>query len=127
MNTTAALSQPQPSLATERLLLRPLTVADAKTIQQLAGDREVADTTRLIPHPYPDGLAETWISSLQPKYENGDGVSFAIAQKDGPLIGSIGILLNLTDNHGEIGYWIGKAWWNQGFCTEAAAAVLGYA
>lgn len=122
-----ALSQPQPNLTTERLLLRPLALADAAIIQQLAGDREVADTTRLIPHPYPDGLAETWISSLQPRYEKGEGVSFGITLKDGPLIGSIGLLLNLQDNHGELGYWIGKAWWNQGICTEAAVAMLGYA
>ncbi|MBC7854912.1 MAG: GNAT family N-acetyltransferase [Pirellulaceae bacterium] len=122
-----ALRQSQPTLTTERLLLRALALADAPTIQQLAGDREVADTTRLIPHPYPDGLAETWIASLQPRYEKGEGVSFGIALKDGPLIGSIGLLLNLVDHHGELGYWIGKAWWNQGICTEAAAAVLGYA
>src|SRR5262245_14221185 len=117
-------SQPQTSLTTERLLLRPFELVDAKIVQQLAGDREVADTTRLIPHPYPDGLAESWICTLQPRYEKGEGVSFAITLKDGSLIGSIGILLNLVDHHGELGYWIGKGWWNQGFCTEAAAAVL---
>jgi RimJ/RimL family protein N-acetyltransferase len=123
----SALKLPQPTLTTERLILRPLALSDAKTIQELAGDREVADTTRLIPHPYPDGLAEVWISSLQPRYERGEGVSFGITLKEGPLIGSIGILLNLVDHHAEMGYWIGKPYWNQGFCTEAAAAVLGYA
>ena len=121
------LPMPQPTLSTERLLLRPFVLADATIVQQLAGDREVADTTRLIPHPYPDGLAESWISSLNPRYEKGEGVSFGITLKDGTLIGSIGLLLNLVDHHGELGYWLGKAWWNQGICTEAAAAVLGYA
>ena len=26
-----------------------------------------------------------------------------------------------------MGYWIGKPYWNGGYCTEAAAAVLAYA
>ncbi|KKL20477.1 hypothetical protein LCGC14_2455040, partial [marine sediment metagenome] len=27
----------------------------------------------------------------------------------------------------ELGYWVGKPYWDQGFCTEAAYAVLRYA
>lgn len=122
-----ALRLPQPILTTERLILRPFARSDAKTVQELAGDREVADTTRLIPHPYPDGLAESWIASLAPRYERGEGVSFGITLKEGPLIGSIGIILNLVDQHAELGYWIGKPYWNQGYCTEAGATLLNYA
>ena len=50
----------------------------------------LADTTRLIPHPYPDGLAETWISSLAPRYEKREGVSFAITLKEGECMGACG-------------------------------------
>ena len=25
-----------------------------------------------------------------------------------------------------MGYWVGKQYWNQGFCTEAASALLAY-
>lgn len=123
----AALGLPQPTLTTERLVLRPLALSDAPTVVELAGDKEVAATTRLIPHPYPPGLAETWIAALGPRYERGEGVSFAIVLKEGALIGSIGIILNLADHHAEMGYWIGKPYWNQGYCTEAAAAMLVYA
>ena len=41
-----------PTLQTKRLLLRPFVLADAPTVQRLAGDREVASTTLTIPHPY---------------------------------------------------------------------------
>jgi RimJ/RimL family protein N-acetyltransferase len=117
---------PQPILNTPRLILRELTLADAPAVHRLAGEREVAATTRLIPHPYPEGLAEDWISGLADRYAKGENASFAITLKDGPLIGAIGLLINLGDNHAELGYWIGKPFWNQGYCTEAARAVVAY-
>ncbi|HUE72216.1 MAG TPA: GNAT family N-acetyltransferase, partial [Pirellulaceae bacterium] len=121
------LPKTQPALKTERLVLRPFTLADAPLVQILAGDKDVASTTRLIPHPYPDGLAVSWISTLPSKYQQGDGVNFAITLKEGALIGSIGLILSLADHHGELGYWIGKPYWNSGYCTEAAAAMLQFA
>lgn len=121
------LPRTQPTVKTERLILRPFTLADAPLVQILAGDKDVASTTRLIPHPYPDGLAVSWISTLPAKYQQGEGVSFAITLKEGALIGSIGLILSLPDHHGELGYWIGKPYWNSGYCTEAAAAVLQFA
>jgi RimJ/RimL family protein N-acetyltransferase len=121
------LPKTQPTLKTERLILRPFLPADAPLVQILAGDKDVASTTRLLPHPYPDGLAEKWIASLPVRYQQGDGVSFAITLKEGALIGSIGLALSLADHHAEMGYWIGKPYWNTGYCTEAAAAVLQFA
>lgn len=47
--------------------------------------------------------------------------------KEGPLIGSIGLMVSQADQHAEMGYWVGKEYWNRGFCTEAAKAVLEYA
>ncbi len=40
---------------TNRLLLRFFELSDAKMVQELAGNEEVARTTLVIPHPYPDG------------------------------------------------------------------------
>ena len=48
-----------PKITTERLLLRPLDLADAPDIQDLAADRDVASTTESIPHPYLEGMAES--------------------------------------------------------------------
>jgi RimJ/RimL family protein N-acetyltransferase len=38
----------------------------------------------------------------------------------------MGIEINRPHDAGELGYWIGKPYWNQGYCTEAAKAVLRY-
>ena len=48
-------------LENERLLLRGFLASDAAAVQQLAGAFEMADTTTNIPHPYEDGMAESWI------------------------------------------------------------------
>lgn len=118
----------QPTLTTERLLLRPFTLADAPTIQQLAGDRDIAANTLTIPHPYEHGMAEEWIGTHRERFEQGDTVNFAVTlRQGGALIGAIGLTgIDQAHRHAEIGYWIGKPYWNRGYCTEAAAAVLRY-
>ena len=40
-----------PTLKTERLILRPFSLDDAKDVQRLAGDVDIAKTTLTIPHP----------------------------------------------------------------------------
>jgi [ribosomal protein S5]-alanine N-acetyltransferase len=117
-----------PTLETERLVLRPFTPADAGDVQRLAGDRSIADTTLSIPHPYEDGFAAEWISAHQKAFDEGTGVTFAITIKpDGALVGAIG-LMGMTQGHqAELGYWIGRPYWNQGFSTEAGEAILRYA
>ena len=117
----------QPTLETARLALRPFRTADADEVQRLAGDRAVADTTLNVPHPYEDGMAERWISNHRDWFERGQQAVFAITlRSDGTLIGAIGLLINGEDQRAELGYWIGKPYWNQGYCTEAARAVLGF-
>lgn len=116
-----------PQLKTERLLLRSFELLDAQRVRKLAGDKAIADTTLNIPHPYKDGMAEEWILTHQPKFEAGKFVNFAIILKSiQKLIGSIGLIIDKRFNRGELGYWIGKEYWNQGYCTEAARAVLEY-
>lgn len=116
-----------PRLETRRLVLRALQETDAPQMQSLAGDREIAATTMTIPHPYPDGAAESFIRMQRDEFANRKSISFAITRPDDDLlIGMIGIMLSPEDSRGEIGYWVGRPYWGQGFVTEAAGRVLQY-
>lgn len=116
-------------IETERLRLRSLRFEDAPTVKRLAGDRDIAKTTLNIPHPYEDGMAEEWIARTHDAVARGDQISLAITlradEQDG-LIGAVGLVLNKQNHSGELGYWIGKPYWNNGYGTEAAGALVAY-
>ncbi|MCP3922076.1 MAG: GNAT family N-acetyltransferase [Desulfobacterales bacterium] len=116
-----------PRIKTERLLLRPFELSDANDIQRLAGDKAIADTTLNIPHPYEDGMAEEWISTHRPQFEAGELVNFAIVSKvSNELMGAIGLIIVPQFERAELGYWIGRPYLKNGYCTEASKAVLHY-
>jgi [ribosomal protein S5]-alanine N-acetyltransferase len=119
----------QPDLLTTRLRLRSFLLTDSTAVQRLAGHAAVADTTLTIPHPYPDGAAEAWISSHGPKYTNNQEITYAVTlQTTGQLLGAISLIgISLKDSRCEFGYWIGHDYWSNGYCTEAAARMLIFA
>ncbi|HSY50924.1 MAG TPA: GNAT family N-acetyltransferase [Thermoanaerobaculia bacterium] len=116
---------PRPTLTTRRLVLRPFDIEDAPAVQSLAGDREIARNTLLIPHPYPEGAADEWIKGHDDKSDNH---IFAITAGDGgEVMGAIGLHVERNHDRAEIGYWLGVPYWGNGYVTEAARAVVGYA
>jgi RimJ/RimL family protein N-acetyltransferase len=120
---TAVLSQPV--LETPRLRLRPFVAADGPDVERLAGDRAIADTTQNIPYPYPAGAGAAWIASLPGIWEAGNGVTFAITDREsGALIGGIGLAITRISASAELGYWIAVPHWGRGYATEASRAVL---
>lgn len=112
-------------LETERLVLRPFTLADAGDVQRLAGNKAIADTTLNIPHPYEDGMAEAWIATHQPGLDAGELAAFAMTLKSGDaLIGAISLKIDMEMQSADMGYWVGEPFWGQGYCTEAARRVV---
>lgn len=120
------LPEEQPTLTTQRLVLRPFTRADVATVVALVGDRAVAENTLSIPHPYTEVDAEAWISQQQADWAANKALNFAITQPDGTLCGSVGLSLYPAYNMAELGYWIGRPYWSQGYATEAAAALIDF-
>ena len=116
-----------PILETERLVLRPFQIGAAARVKALAAAPEIYRMTLNIPHPYEDGMAEKWIATHASQFYEGSGVNLAVTLKaDGILIGAIGLDATLRHQRTELGYWIGVPYWGNGYCTEAAVAVVRY-
>ncbi len=112
-----------PEIKTERLTLRPLQAKDAPLCKLYVGDWRVAQNLAVVPHPYPDGAAESFIA-----YANAPEtaeVIWAITKED-QLIGVIGITPK-ESGAGNIGYWLAPQLWGGGLMSEALAPVVAYA
>jgi [ribosomal protein S5]-alanine N-acetyltransferase len=118
----------QPTVATERLLLRPFQMSDAKEVQTLANDIRVSESTANVPYPYTLGDAESWIGSHQSNFESRSSVVFAISLVSrGHIVGTVALnQISAFHRRANLGYWMGFPYWSKGFCTEAAKALIQY-
>lgn len=114
-----------PEVKTERLILGQIRWTDIPTIVRYAGDREIASTTMNIPHPYQEKDAVFWINSANQGFQARTQYTFGIRLKaTDAFIGGIGLRVHRRYNRAVLGYWIAKPFWNKGYATEAAAAML---
>ena len=116
-----------PTLKTGRLILDGFHLLDAEATERMVGEYEVARYTLNIPHPYPPGEALVWIAGHAGEFERGEGVAFAVRRQDGTLVGCVGMRIERRHDRGELGYWIGRPYWGNGYATEAARACAAFA
>lgn len=110
-----------PVLETERLVLRAPRREDVAAIAGLANDRRIATNTARIPHPYGIADAEQFVATVN----KGAGEACFLITLDRRPIGACGI--DPREDGPELGYWLGAAYWGQGFATEAVRATIDYA
>jgi RimJ/RimL family protein N-acetyltransferase len=113
-------------IGTERLLLRPLRAGDAEAICSQIGDWEVMRWLSQPPWPYTLQDAIDFIQSCSA--HDLTTTAFAIT-REGALIGVIDMRINraLLPQRGpgpNLGYWLGRAHWGNGYITEAARELL---
>ncbi len=114
-------------MTTGRLCLRPFRIRDAARVYELLQDRRISQNTFNIPYPYEEEMAERWIATHQTIFFEDRGAVFAVClRQQAVLIGAISLTVNRAENSAELGYWIGVPFWNQGYCTEAAEALVFY-
>lgn len=116
-----------PTLETERLILRPLELADARRIQEIFPHWEIVRyLANVVPWPYPADGALTYVRDLAlPAMERGDEWHWSLRLKPNAelLIGMIGLTRGDQNNRG---FWLGLPWQGQGLMTEAAEVVTEY-
>lgn len=112
-------------LETPRLWLRWPALADAGAIEAIASLRDVAEMTARIPHPYPKGAAEAYVSAARVTNEAGDGLRLVaqLGRGSRPVVGMIGVAAE-PSGAAEIGYCFHPSVWGEGYATEAAQALI---
>ena len=111
-------------LETERLLIRRLDRSDMPAFLPLLNEWDVARTLGRVPHPYTEEMAQEFFDGLEKRRAAGEDFNFAILRKsDREYLGGCGVFLR-DDRPFELGYWIGKPYWGNGYATEAARAAV---
>lgn len=112
-----------PTLRTARLVLTPFVPDDAPAVARCLAVKEVARETLTIPHPYPPELAGAWLARHAAWYAEGKQVIWALRRGE-DLVGAMGLHVVPAHRRAEVGYWIARHAWGEGFATEALRAVI---
>jgi RimJ/RimL family protein N-acetyltransferase len=109
---------------TERLLLRPSWPEDAEALYAAIADEGIVCNLARAPWPYTRDEAARFASVEHPEMFP---AFMLMLRADGAprLVGACG--LGERNGEAELGYWIAREHWGQGFATEAAKAVIGIA
>lgn len=115
----------QDIIQTDRLVLRQLEDRDAVPFSKYGTDLDIARMTGSFPHPFPLLSAEFKVLHLRAQKRRGLAHPYAITRKDeGTLIGVADLFKRSAESLWEIGYWVARPFWGQGFMTEACSALL---
>ncbi|MDR6921133.1 GNAT family N-acetyltransferase [Chryseobacterium sp. 2987] len=112
-----------PEIETERLVLSKLKEEDLDLVTEYLQDRIFSDLTSNIPFPYTRKNAEFWLKMSEEAFDRNTGYTFAVRNKERQIIGAIG-LHDRDGDKAELGYWMGRPFWNKGYITEAAKALI---
>ena len=114
------------NLYTKRLKLRQITMTDCEQIFSCwASDKEV--TKYLTWHSHKNiETTKNMVSKWVCQYKHNNCYRWGIELKEtNKLIGMIDVV-DYINNNPIIGYVLGKAYWNNGYMTEALHSVLNY-
>src|ERR1700726_4659011 len=107
---------------TQRLIFKPLELADAEQIQQLFPRWEIVRyLANRVPWPYPpDGALQFCCEVALPQMERGEAWHWTLRRIAEPekLIGGMGLFRGEDENRG---FWLDPQWQRQGLMSEACA------
>ena len=112
-------------LYTERLILRPWEESDAESLYEYAKNPEVGPIAGWPVHISVENSREIIRDVLSAEE------TYAVClREDNKAIGSVGLMigehsnLDLPEEEGEIGYWIGVPFWGRGLIPEAVQELI---
>jgi RimJ/RimL family protein N-acetyltransferase len=109
------------TLRTRRLTLRQPHPDDVARVARLMNNFRVAGNLSRVPYPYAEADASAWLRGRH-RDDPPDLTTFAVELAGEGLIGHCGF--HPEAQRTVIGYWLGEPFWNRGFMSEAAVAIL---
>lgn len=108
-----------------RIFIRQLKKSDAPDVAQYANDTAIVKYTTL-PFPYNEENALEFIAHTHTKMRNKESFELGIELLDTKqIIGTIGLMkMDHTNKNAELGYWLGKPYWDQKLMKEAVQLML---
>jgi [ribosomal protein S5]-alanine N-acetyltransferase len=115
-------------LSTKRLCLRPLQPHDAPQVQRILGQSAVVTQMIGYPHPPPADEGNRWVTQHLALMQQDARQTWAVTRcGTDTLRGTLTLRYEWRTSLAELSYWLDAALWGQGWMSEAAGAVLGYA
>lgn len=103
-----------------QISLRPWRDDEAPRLAQLVNDKLVLDNlAATMPFPYTEQHAAQFIAGTREP-----GARQYAVTVNGEPVGNIGAVER--ESEFELGYWIGRHYWNRGIATRAIALILGH-
>ena len=103
------------------IYLTQITEADKPSLLKYINDPDIYKYTLKIPYPYKEEDADFWINFVEEsRIKERVLKHWAIKNENDELIGGIGFhsKYGKQSHKDEIGYWLGKSFWNKGIMTE---------
>ncbi len=110
------------ALQTKRLVIAPFDGTEAGELSALMNDPDIARMMATIPHPFAEAAAQAWLDARVFAHDIEKGFVAKVSLHDGTLIGFVGIGGAPVNT----AYAFGRAYWGQGYATEAMGAFLNH-
>ena len=113
-------------LKSGNILLRPLRLADAERLAELANNEKISVNLRDgFPHPYTLDDAKSFLQ----RFSGQEPITFFGIDYNGEYAGNISLVMgqDIYRKSAEIGYFLGEPYWNKGIATTAVNLITEYA
>ncbi|KQO73764.1 GNAT family protein [Agrobacterium sp. BA1120] len=112
-----------PVLLSSRLVMRAPHEEDIDALAHLANNANIATMVSRMPHPYTAKDAADFVRRAKVG-EIGKCVYAITRMENGEFMGCCGLEPQEDGKTLEMGYWLGEPYWNNGYTTEAAHALI---
>jgi RimJ/RimL family protein N-acetyltransferase len=126
------IAAPEPPLSDDVVTLRPWQHDDvAALVECLDGDHEITCWLDMIPQPYRESEARTWVDQATSYWREGSAAPFAVVDvASGQVIGGVGFRWvgeADVDGVGEVGYWLRRSDRGRGVTTRSVRLISRWA